>query len=141
MLTYPANMWLINRPHAAYGYGTKMSTRKDGVLLAESQYHVIDSTNFGRALDNRVQYRLHVCGRAVDDPQYLRRRRMMFQGLANFLRLLRDCLLLRGDYLFQCSDRLTGRRDTPLHGRFLRGLFSHRAKKKPRLGIAQSRPI
>ena len=45
-----------------YGYGTKMSPRNHRVVLIESQYHVIDPTNPGGALDDGIQDRLHVRG-------------------------------------------------------------------------------
>ena len=50
----------------------------------ESQHHVIDSTNPRRALDDGVEHRLHVRGRAADDAEHLGRCRLMLQGLAQF---------------------------------------------------------
>ena len=54
------------------------------VPLTESQHHVIDPTNPGRALDDGVEDRLHVRGRAADDAEHLGRCRLMLQGLAQF---------------------------------------------------------
>ena len=53
MLAHPAILWLINTDLDAargHGYGTKMSPRNHNVPLAESQHHVINPTNPGRAL-------------------------------------------------------------------------------------------
>ena len=85
MLAHPAILWLINTDlDAANWYGTKMSPRNQIVPLAESQHHVIDPTNLGCALDDGVEHRLHVRGRAADDAEHLGRRRLMLQGLAQF---------------------------------------------------------
>ena len=69
-----------------------MSPRNHGVFLAESQHHVIDPTNPCRALDDGVEYGLHVRGRAADDAEHLGRCRLMFQGLAQFCVALLDFL-------------------------------------------------
>ena len=61
-----------------------MSPRNHYVPLAESQHHVINPTNPGGALDDGVEHRLHVRGRAADDAEHLGRRRLMLQGLAQF---------------------------------------------------------
>src|SRR5262249_23623710 len=85
MLVYPAKMWSINTLlDVRNRYGTKMSPRYQPVALAESQHHVINSTDFCRALDNRVEDRLHVGGRAADDAEHLSRCGLMFQGFAQF---------------------------------------------------------
>ena len=85
MLAHPAKLWLINTDlDAANGYGTKMSPRNHSVSLAESQHHVIDPTNPRGALDDGVEDRLHVGGRAADDAEHLGRCRLMLQGLAQF---------------------------------------------------------
>ena len=52
--------------------------------LAESQHHVIDPTNPRCALDDGIEDRLHVRGRAADDAEHLGRCRLMLQGLAQF---------------------------------------------------------
>src|SRR4029450_9659322 len=82
MLAYPANLWLINRYHATNGYGTKMSSRNDRVPLAESQHHIVNTTNSGGAFDDGVEHRLHVGGCAAGDAEPLGRPRLMFQRLA-----------------------------------------------------------
>ena len=61
-----------------------MSPRNHNVSLAQSQHHVIDPTNPSRALDDGVEHRLHVRGRAADDAEHLSRCRLMLQGLAQF---------------------------------------------------------
>ena len=61
-----------------------MSPRNHTVALAESQQHVINPTNPGRALDDGVEHRLHVRGRAADDAEHLGGCRLMFQRLAQF---------------------------------------------------------
>ena len=91
MLAHPANLWLINTDlDAANGYGTKMSPGNHSVSLAESQHHVIDPTNPGRALDDGIEDRLHVRGRAADDAEHLGRCRLMLQRLAQFCVALSD---------------------------------------------------
>ena len=103
MLTHPAKLWVINTDlNAADGYGTKMSPRNHSVPLAESQHHVIDPTNPRGALDDGVEDRLHVRGRAADDAEHLGRCRLMLQGLAQFCVALLDFLeqahILDGDH-------------------------------------------
>ena len=61
-----------------------MSPRNHSVALVESQHHIINPTNPGGALDDGVEHRLHVCGRAADDAEHLGRCRLMLQGLAQF---------------------------------------------------------
>ena len=61
-----------------------MSPRNQNVSLTQSQRHIINSTNPSRALDDGVQYGLHVRGRAADNAEHLGRRGLMFQGLAQF---------------------------------------------------------
>ena len=83
MLAHPAKPWLINTDlDAANRYGTKMSPRNRNVPLAESQHHVINPTNPRGALDDGVEDRLHIRGRAADDAEHLGRRGLMLQGLA-----------------------------------------------------------
>ena len=87
---------------AANGYGTKMSPRNQTVPLVESQHHVIDPTNPGGALDDGVEHRLHVGGRAADDAEHLGRCRLMLQRLAQFRVALAEFLeqahVLDGDH-------------------------------------------
>ena len=61
-----------------------MSPRNHSVPLAESQHHVIDPTNPCCALDDGVEDRLHVRGRAADDAEHLGRCCLMLQRLAQF---------------------------------------------------------
>ena len=103
MLAHPAMLWLINTDlDAANGYRTKMSPRNQNVSLPESQHHVINPTNPGGALDDGVEDRLHVRGRAADDAEHLGRCRLMLQGLAQFcvalLELLKQPNVLDGDH-------------------------------------------
>src|SRR5690348_10017837 len=87
MLAHPAKPWLINTEHFAasrFGYGSEMSPHNHSVSLAESQRHIIDPTNPGGALDDRVEDRLHVRRRAADDAEHLGRCCLMFQSLTQF---------------------------------------------------------
>ena len=67
-----------------------MSPRNHTVPFLESQHHVIDPTNPGGALDDGVEDRLHVRGRAADNAEHLSRCRLMLQGLAQFCVALLD---------------------------------------------------
>ena len=84
-----------------------MSPRNHSVPLVESQHHVINPTNPRGALDDGVEDRLHVRGRAADDAEHLGRRRLMLQRLAQFrvalLQFLEQSDVLDGD------DRLVGK--------------------------------
>ena len=85
MLAHPAKLWRINTDlDLANGYGTKMSPRNHSVALMESQYHVIDPANPGGALDDGVEHRLHVRGRAADDAEHLGGCSLMLQRFAQF---------------------------------------------------------
>src|SRR5262245_59134478 len=85
MLTHPLKKWLINTDlNASNGYRTKVSPRSQNVSVAEPQHHIIDPTNPRSALDDGVEHRLHVGGRAADDAEHLGRCRLMLQGLAQF---------------------------------------------------------
>ena len=85
MLAHPAKLWLINTDlDAADGDRTKMSPRNHNVAFTESQHDVIDPTNLRRALDDGVEHRLHVRGRAADDAEHLGRCGLMLQRLAQF---------------------------------------------------------
>src|SRR5262245_930659 len=82
---HPAIMWLINTDlDTTKRYRPKMGSLNHNVLLPESQKHVINPTNPRGALDDGIQNRLHVRGRAADDAEHLCRRRLMLQGLAQF---------------------------------------------------------
>src|SRR5262245_58641135 len=102
MLAHPAILWLINTAFdASNGYRTKMRPRDKAVPLAEPQYHVINSTDFCSALDDGVEDRLHIRGRATDDTEHLGRCRLMLQRLAQFcvafLQFLEQSDVLDGD--------------------------------------------
>src|SRR5262249_48524536 len=87
---------------SGYGYGTKMSPPNQTVPLAESQHHVINPTNPGRALNDGIKDRLHVRRRTTDDPKHLGRCSLMLQCLAQFCVALLDLLeqpdIFDGDY-------------------------------------------
>jgi hypothetical protein len=59
-----------------------MSPHKHSVAIAESQDHIINPANLCRALDDRIENRLHIRRRAADDTQHFGRRRLMLQRLA-----------------------------------------------------------
>ena len=63
--------------------------------------HIINSTNPCGALDDRIEHRLHVRGRAADDAEHLGCCRLMLQGLAQFrialLQFLEQADVLDGD--------------------------------------------
>ena len=84
-----------------------MSPWHPSVTLAESQHHVIDPTNPRGALDDGVEHRLHVRGRAADDAEHLGRCRLMLQGLAQFcvafLNLLEQPHVLDRDHSLGCE--------------------------------------
>ena len=61
-----------------------MRSRNHHVPLAELQHHVIDPANPSCALDDGVEYRLHIRGRAADDAEHFRRGRLMFERFAQF---------------------------------------------------------
>ncbi len=83
-----------------------MSPRNHSVALVESQHHVIDPTNPGRALDDGVEDRLHVRGRAADDAEHLGRRRLMLQRLAQFCVALAE--FLEQPHVLDGDDGLVG---------------------------------
>ena len=83
-----------------------MSPRNHSVPLAESQHHVINPTNPRGALDDGVEDRLHVRGRAADDAEHLGRRRLMLQGLAQFCVALLE--FLEQPHVLDRDDRLIG---------------------------------
>ena len=85
MLAHPENLWNIHTDFdAANGYGTKMSPCNQTVPVSESQQHVINPTNPGRALDDGIEHRLHVRGRAADDAEHLGRCGLVLQRLLQF---------------------------------------------------------
>src|SRR6266436_3319927 len=83
LLAQPARYRLVDTDlDASLGYRTKMGSPNHGIALTEAQDHVIDPTNPGRALDDGVEDRLHIRGRAADDAEHLGRCRLMLQRLA-----------------------------------------------------------
>jgi hypothetical protein len=77
-----------------------------GISLNPKNHSIVGLAQPRRILCNHIQYRLEVSRRGGDHAEDLACRRLLLRALANFLRLRRDCLLLRGDCLFQCRDRL-----------------------------------
>src|SRR5262245_53106814 len=107
VLPHPAKSWFINTDlDASGGYRTKMGPQNHSVPIAESQHHVINPTNPGRALDDGVEHRLHVRRRTTDDPKHLGRCGLMLQGLAQFRVALLD--LLEQSHVLDRDDRLVG---------------------------------
>src|SRR5262245_47959813 len=107
MLAYPANLWLINRYHATNGYGAKMSPRNQSVALTESQLHVIDPTNPGRALDDSIKHRLYIRRRPADNAKHLGGCGLMLEGFAQFcIALLK---LLEQPHVFNRDHRLVSK--------------------------------
>ena len=87
------NCGVINTDLDAANYGMEpIWARGTNVPLMESQHHVIDPTNPCRALNDGIEHRLHVGGRAADDAEHLGRCRLMLQGLAQFCVALRSSL-------------------------------------------------
>src|SRR5262245_28084087 len=85
MLAHPAIQWCVYADlEASNGYGAKMSPCHHCVPLPQSQHHVINSANPRGALDDGVEHRLHIGGRATDNAKHLGRCRLMFQCLAQF---------------------------------------------------------
>ena len=72
-----------------------MSPRNHSVPLAESQQHIINPANPGRALDDGVEHRLHVRRRAADDAEHLGRCGLMLQGLAQLCVALFELAIAR----------------------------------------------
>src|SRR5262245_20120082 len=120
MLAHPAIQWCVYTDlEASNGYGAQMSTCHHCVLLSESQHHVINSANPSGALNDSIQDRLHIRGRAADDTEDLGRCRLMLQRLAQFCVALLEFLeqpdvLDRDDCLisesFQQFDLFFGKR-------------------------------
>src|SRR5262249_33587723 len=103
MVAYPAKMWPINALlHVRNSYWTKMSPQNRIIPLVESQHHIIDPANPGRALDDGVEHRLHIRRRAADNTEHLSRCRLMLQGLAQLrialLQFFEQPDILNGDH-------------------------------------------
>src|SRR5262249_14555727 len=105
VLAHPTHMWRIDTDlNAVRGHGTEMSHRNQSVVLIEPQHHVINPTNPRRALNDGVQNRLHVRGRAADDTEHLGGCCLMLQGLPQFCIALLD--LLEQPNVLYSDDRL-----------------------------------
>src|SRR5690348_2659237 len=91
MLAKPATLWFIKVDlDTTSRYVTKMSSHNRRVSLVKSQHHVINPTNLRRALDDRIENRLHICWRAADDAENLGRRGLMLQSFEQFCVALLD---------------------------------------------------
>src|SRR5262249_39978051 len=111
MLAHPANPRFINTDLFAAngnGHGTKMSAPSHNVALAEMQDHVINPTNPGGTLNDGIEHRLHVGGRATDDTKHLGRCRPMLQRLSQLCIALLD--LLEQPNVFNGDHSLIGER-------------------------------
>jgi len=85
MLTHPSALWFINADRfAGDRYGTKMSPDNVHVAVTEAQHHIINPANSRGALDDRIEDRLYIGGRAADDTEHLRCCGLMLQRLAEF---------------------------------------------------------
>jgi hypothetical protein len=110
MFPYPAKPWSIDihrDPSSRDGYGAVMGTGDHTLRVPEPEHYVVNSTNPGGALDNRIEHRLHIRRRATDYPEYFGRCGLMFQRLAEFGVALLD-LLDQPDVL-DCDDSLIGK--------------------------------
>src|SRR5262245_25392924 len=92
LLTHPKKFWSVNTDFIGHWYGTEMSTRNHDVFVAKAQYYIVNTANLCGALDDRIEYRLHIGGRAADDAEHFRGRRLMLQCLAQFCVALLDFL-------------------------------------------------
>ena len=72
--------------------GPKWARKNHSVPIAESQRHVINPTNPGGALNDSVENRLHVGGRAADNTEHLGGCGLMLQGLTQFCVAFLDLL-------------------------------------------------
>ena len=72
VLSRPAGPWRIDTNlETANWHRTEMGPHNQNGPLTESQQHVINPTNPGRAFDNRIEHRLHVRWRTADDTKHL----------------------------------------------------------------------
>ena len=86
MLSYPTKLWGINNESR----GLKKEARDQNGLVQPYGYRHTGITSCHRShrpcgtLDNSIEDRLHVLGRAANDAEYLGGCRLMFQGFAQF---------------------------------------------------------
>src|SRR5262245_44831272 len=107
MFTHPVEPWILTTNLTTdMRYRTNVSPCNHGVPLAESQHDVINPANSRGALDDGVQDRLHVCGRAADDAKHLGSCRLMLQGFAQLCVALLD--LFEQPHIFNGDNRLVG---------------------------------
>src|SRR5262245_23502270 len=88
---------------------SKVSDVASDLTVYTPHYSVGRITESCSSLGNRIEHGLKVRRRAGDHPKNVAGRGLLLRTLANFLRLCRDRLLLHGDCLLQCRDRLCGR--------------------------------
>src|SRR5262249_14880439 len=105
VLAHPAKLCLINTElNAAHGYGywTKMSPCSHCVPFAKPQYHIVNSTNPRRAVNDGGEDRLHVSRRAADDAEHFGGCCPVLQSLAQFrvalLQFFEEADILDGDH-------------------------------------------
>src|SRR5262249_2312837 len=103
MLVYPAILWLIDTDcFTTDGYWTKMSPCNHHLIFVESQIHIINAANPGGTLNDGVEDRLNIGGRAANDTEHLGRCSLMFQGFTQFcialLQFLEQPHVLDGDH-------------------------------------------
>src|SRR5262249_10806394 len=110
VLAHPAKLCLINTElNAAHGYGywTKMSPCNHCVPLAKPQYHIVNSTNPRRAVNDGGEDWLNVRGRSADNAEDFGCCRLMLQGFAQFRIALLDFLektdVLDGNHCLICK--------------------------------------
>src|SRR4030095_1681843 len=83
VLTHPTKSWIITTDlDVEDRYGAMVSAWNHSIALAQPQHHIINPTYFCRALDDRVEHRLHIRRRATDNTEHLGSRRLMLQRLA-----------------------------------------------------------
>src|SRR5262245_19729502 len=126
MLAHPGILCPINTDlKTSKRYRTKMSTRNHHLPFTKSQHHIINPTNPCSALDDRIEHRLHVRGRAADDAEDFGSRSLMLQRFAQFrvggLQLSRLAF-----YLLKQMDILHRDADLICHGGDKPNLFRHK---------------
>src|SRR5262245_20649752 len=109
VLMYPPIMCLANPSLSrTRWYGSNVSPHRQVFAVAQPQYHVINATNPGGALDDSIEYRLHVRGGPTDNTEHLGCCRLMLQRLAQFrIALLK---FFEQPHVLDGNDRLGGKR-------------------------------
>src|SRR5213594_3450497 len=107
LLVHPTRAWTVNiELNSVDGYRTEVSPRNQKVAFTESQQYVINPTNPGGALDDRIKHRLHIRRGAADDAEHLGGCGLMLQGFAQFRVALAE--LLKQAHVFNGDHRLVG---------------------------------